>query len=69
MQKNKCLDETSIGEIYIEGSRTEPQINNTLGKNEDYYKNTKDHSDIEIAYSARSSGTIYKYIIFLKYHQ
>ena len=33
----------------------------TPGKNRDYYKKTKDHSDIDIAYSARSSGTTYKH--------
>ena len=35
--------------MYIEESRTEPWRNNTPGKNKDYYKNTKDHLDIEIA--------------------
>ena len=53
-QKNEFLDETSIGEIYDEESRTEPHNDST--------KSTKlKHSRIETAFSARSSGTKYKY--------
>ena len=53
-KKNEFLDETSIGEIYDEKSRTETH-NDSTGS-------TKlKHSRIETAFSARSSGTKYKY--------
>ena len=50
----KFLDETSIGEIYDEESRTEPRENSTTTRK-------KEHPEVEIAYSARSFGIKYKY--------
>ena len=42
-------------------SRTEPRKNKTSRNNNDYNKNELKHPDIEIAYSARSSGAIYRH--------
>ena len=49
-QKNEFLDETSIGEIYDDESRTEPCIDSTASTKIEY-------PEVEIAFSARSSGT------------
>lgn len=59
--ENKCLEETSVGEIYIENSRTEPQKIKTSKENNDYYKNEVKQPDIEMSYSAIFSGTTYKH--------
>ena len=47
VQKDKFLDETSIGKIYIRNSRTEPRKNKTSRENNDYNKNDFRHPDIE----------------------
>ena len=60
VQKNKFLDETSIGEIYVENSRTESRKIKTKKKNHDYPKIHLKQPEFDTAFSARSSSAKYK---------
>ena len=60
VQESEFTDETSIGEIYIQSSRTEAQDKKVPRDKHDSPRKLSRKSDFEIAYSARSSNIKYK---------
>ena len=60
VQESEFLDETSIGEIYIQSSRTEAQDKKVPRDKHDSSRKSSRKSDFEIAYSAKSSNIKYK---------